>query len=135
MAKAFLEPKTFNKVKFVYSDDLNSMKTMENLFDMDQLESSFGGKNTRGFDINEYANRMREDDKRMPSLWTRGGPNSIVPETSAPSLDLNADSNSEISETDETESSHEITSTEGGIAAIDSGGKEPVNVLPDSVKV
>lgn len=72
MVKPFLEPKTYNKVKFVYSDDLNSKKIMEDLFDMDQLESAFGGNDATGFDIGKYAERMREDDKRMPSTWTRG---------------------------------------------------------------
>ncbi|XP_065880686.1 uncharacterized protein [Euphorbia lathyris] len=143
MAKAFLEPKTYNKVKFVYSDDLNSMKIMEDLFDMEQLESSFGGKDTQGFDINIYADRMREDDKRMPSVWTRGSPlPSVVPETSvtsAASLDLSVDLNSDTSETDETESSllqrkdSETISTEEDIVVADSGGKESENVSPDEV--
>ncbi|KAI6689344.1 hypothetical protein NL676_026172 [Syzygium grande] len=51
VVKPFLEPKTYNKVKFVYSDDLNSKKIMEDLFDMDQLESAFGGNDATGFDI------------------------------------------------------------------------------------
>uniref|UniRef100_A0A5B7A6X1 Putative Sec14p-like phosphatidylinositol transfer family protein isoform 1 n=1 Tax=Davidia involucrata TaxID=16924 RepID=A0A5B7A6X1_DAVIN len=66
VVKPFLEPKTANKVKFVYSDDPNTKNIMEDLFDMDQLESAFGGKDNTGFDINKYAERMREDDKRMP---------------------------------------------------------------------
>ncbi|KAK3438064.1 hypothetical protein EUGRSUZ_F02445 [Eucalyptus grandis] len=72
VVKPFLEPKTYNKVKFVYSDDLNSKKIMEDLFDMDRLESAFGGNDANGFDIGKYAERMREDDKRMPLAWTRG---------------------------------------------------------------
>ncbi|KAF8024895.1 hypothetical protein BT93_F1903 [Corymbia citriodora subsp. variegata] len=72
VVKPFLEPKTYNKVKFVYADALNSKKIMEDLFDMDQLESAFGGNDATGFDIGKYAERMREDDKRMPSAWTRG---------------------------------------------------------------
>ena len=43
MAKAFLEPKTHNKVKFVYADEINTKKIMEDLFDMDRLEAAFGG--------------------------------------------------------------------------------------------
>lgn len=72
VVKPFLEPKTYNKVKFVHSDDLNSKKIMEDLFDMDQLESAFGGNDAAGFEIVKYAERMREDDKRVPSVWTRG---------------------------------------------------------------
>lgn len=72
MVKPFLEPKTANKVKFVYPNDVESMKLMEDLFDMEQLESAFGGKSEMGFEINNYAERMREDDKRMPLFWTKG---------------------------------------------------------------
>ncbi|GAB4845065.1 hypothetical protein Ancab_038471 [Ancistrocladus abbreviatus] len=71
IVKPFLEPKTRKKVKFVYPEDANSMKIMEELFDMDQLESAFGGNNREGFDINKYAERMKEDDKRMPAFWTK----------------------------------------------------------------
>ena len=73
MIKPFLEPKTCNKVKFVYSNDPNAKKIMEDVFDMDKLESAFGGNDTVGFNINKYAERMREDDKKIPSFWTRDG--------------------------------------------------------------
>ncbi|XAR48577.1 hypothetical protein NMG60_11031447 [Bertholletia excelsa] len=72
VVKPFLEPKTANKVKFVYADDPNTHKIMEDLFDVDQLESAFGGKDTEGFDVNKYAERMREDDKKMLSFWANG---------------------------------------------------------------
>ncbi|GAB4861195.1 hypothetical protein Ancab_036354 [Ancistrocladus abbreviatus] len=68
IVKPFLEPKTRKKVKFVYPDDANSRKVLEEIFDMDQLESAFGGNNTDGFDINKYAERMKEDDKGIPAL-------------------------------------------------------------------
>ncbi|KAF8404557.1 hypothetical protein HHK36_009444 [Tetracentron sinense] len=74
VVKPFLEPKTYRKVKFVYSDDVNTKKIMEDLFDMDKLESAFGGNNQVDFDINDYAERMREDDKKMSSFWTRDNP-------------------------------------------------------------
>lgn len=72
LVKPFLEPKTANKVKFVYSDDHNSLKIMEEHFDMDKLESSFGGNSPVGFNITDYAVRMREDDAKMPLFWSRG---------------------------------------------------------------
>lgn len=74
VVKPFLEPKTYNKVKFVYHDDLETKKIMEDLFDMDMLESSFGGNNNAGFDINTYAERMKEDDEKMVDFWTKGNP-------------------------------------------------------------
>ncbi|KAL4278252.1 hypothetical protein GQ457_03G033090 [Hibiscus cannabinus] len=96
----FLEPKTQNKVKFVYSDDPSSKKIMEDLFDMEKLESAFGGNDDSGFNISNYAERMREDDKRMPAFWTRGNPQSSAPPQPVPtlpvdlnSINLNSDSN------------------------------------------
>ncbi|CAL9215886.1 unnamed protein product [Arabidopsis halleri] len=66
MVKPFLEPKTCNKVKFVYSDDNLSKKLLEDLFDMEQLEVAFGGKNSdAGFNFEKYAERMREDDLKF----------------------------------------------------------------------
>ncbi|GAB2217224.1 hypothetical protein Droror1_Dr00000396 [Drosera rotundifolia] len=69
--KPFLEHRTRNKVKFVYPNNADSMKILEELFDMDCLESCFGGNNTEKFDIQKYAERMKEDDKRMPLFWTK----------------------------------------------------------------
>jgi hypothetical protein len=103
VVKPFLESKTYNKVKFVYADDNSSKKVVEDLFDMDQLESAFGGNDSRGFDINEYAERMREDDKRRMSFWTRGNPPPASPQpalTSAAldSLNLESDSDASVNE-------------------------------------
>lgn len=103
LVKPFLEPKTYNKVKFVYSEDLNTKKIMEDLFDIEKLEAAFGGKDTAGFDINKYAERMKEDDKRMPAIWTGGNPplaaSQNVPTSAALSLDsVKLDSNSDSSD-------------------------------------
>lgn len=62
MVKPFLEPKTYKKVKFVYSDEPQTMKVMEALFDMDKLESAFGGKNTDNFEFEAYAKRMKDEE-------------------------------------------------------------------------
>ncbi|XP_042495303.1 phosphatidylinositol transfer protein 3-like [Macadamia integrifolia] len=76
VVKPFLEPRTSRKVKFVYPDDPNSKKIMEELFDMDKLEVAFGGNNQTSFNFSDYAEMMREDDKRIPTFWTRE--NSLV---------------------------------------------------------
>lgn len=65
MVKPFLEPKTYRKVTFAYPDSPKSRTMMEELFDMDKLESCFGGKNTAGMDFEAYGQKMREDDKKM----------------------------------------------------------------------
>ncbi|KAM7253024.1 hypothetical protein ACFE04_025642 [Oxalis oulophora] len=64
MVKPFLEQKTRNKVTFVYEDNQNSKKLMEEVFNMNDLESAFGGNNPSGFEISKYAERMKEDDKK-----------------------------------------------------------------------
>lgn len=69
MAKPFLEAKTTNKVKFVYSNDPNTNKIMDELFDMEVVETAFGGKDEQEFDINRYTERMREDEKKLPTIW------------------------------------------------------------------
>lgn len=71
VAKPFLEPKTCAKLNFVYSDDPASMKIMENLFDLDKLESAFGGNNPARFNIDNFANKMKEDDKKMLLYWNK----------------------------------------------------------------
>ncbi|KAL5208154.1 hypothetical protein ABZP36_032589 [Zizania latifolia] len=70
MARTALEEKTFNKVKFVYPDRPDTNKIMEDLFNMEELECAFGGKNQATFNINEYAAKMREDDNKMPLFWS-----------------------------------------------------------------
>ncbi|OMO94257.1 hypothetical protein COLO4_16447 [Corchorus olitorius] len=120
VAKPFLEPKTQNKVKFVYSDDPNSKKIMEDLFDMDKLESAFGGNDDSGFNINKYAERMREDDKRIPAFWTRGNPQSEAPEPAPTSpIDLssvNLKTDSDTSDNDKVDSSPSHVSDSEGLS-------------------
>lgn len=98
MVKPILETKTYNKVKFGYSEDQNTKKIMEDLFDLDHLESAFGGNDTTPFDINKYAERMKEDDKKIPSFWTRETSPSSVP-VDVPSLDsIKLDTDSDASD-------------------------------------
>ncbi|EOY10396.1 Sec14p-like phosphatidylinositol transfer family protein isoform 3 [Theobroma cacao] len=66
--KPFLEPKTYKKVKFVYSDDPKSQKIIEEVFDLDKLDVAFGGRNTAGFDYQAYAQQMKEDDIKKSNV-------------------------------------------------------------------
>lgn len=61
--KHFLEPKMDEKVKFVYNDSSESQKILGDMFDLDELEHIFGGRNTADFDINVYAERMKRRDR------------------------------------------------------------------------
>ena len=59
----FVEPEMKEKVRFVYSNNSESLRTMTDMFDPDKLESAFGGQNTWGIDIVEYSERMRRRDQ------------------------------------------------------------------------
>ncbi|XP_061351134.1 uncharacterized protein LOC133296204 isoform X2 [Gastrolobium bilobum] len=107
MVKPILEPKTYNKVKFGYSDDQNTKKIMEDLFDLDRVETAFGGKDDTGFDISRYAEKMKEDDKKIPSFWTRENSPSSVP-NNVPSLDsIRLDADSDASDNEKIDGSPE----------------------------
>ncbi|KAI4348527.1 hypothetical protein L6164_009240 [Bauhinia variegata] len=68
MVKPFLEPKTFRKARFVYPDNPKSRMIMDELFDLNDLEPFFGGRNALGFNYKVYAEKMKEDDKKMSDL-------------------------------------------------------------------
>ena len=92
---------------------------MEELFDIDKLESAFGGKNSVGFDYEAYAVRMKEDDK-MSHLGTSGCSSpyqsSIMSETQL-SESLASDQGSDGNHSDEggISSSEELTSSDLGV--------------------
>ncbi|KAK4341432.1 hypothetical protein RND71_039933 [Anisodus tanguticus] len=44
-------------------------KMMEELFEISLMESAFGGDDKADFDVNKYAERMREDDKKFSFFW------------------------------------------------------------------
>ncbi|KAK7282794.1 hypothetical protein RIF29_11857 [Crotalaria pallida] len=97
MVKPLLETTIHNKLKFGYSGDRDTKKMMQDLFDMDKLEAAFGGKYETVFDVNKYAERMKEEDMKTLSFWTPSNTLSSVPAQNITSLDsikLNADSDS-----------------------------------------
>lgn len=130
LAKPFLEPKTQEKVKFVYSDNLNTKQIVEDLFDMDQVESAFGGSNDSGFNITKYAERMREDDKKKLSFWTCGNSPSdtqqpsLTSAASPDSLTLNSDLNA--SDNDNDRAGTPSHGTESVVSPASPEGKLPV---------
>ncbi|KAL5203127.1 hypothetical protein ABZP36_014079 [Zizania latifolia] len=62
IAKQFLDAKLNEKVKFLYTNKLESHNMLSEMFDMDKLETAFGGRNTHSFDFDNYADRMRTGD-------------------------------------------------------------------------
>lgn len=69
IVKYFLDPKTFQKVKFVYPKNEESMELMHKHFDVEILPVEFGGKNKVEYDHEEFSKMMMEDDIKSVKLW------------------------------------------------------------------
>ncbi|KAI9113606.1 hypothetical protein K1719_015533 [Acacia pycnantha] len=67
--KYFLDPVTFQKVKFVYPKDKESEELMKSLFDVENLPTEFGGKATLKYDHEEFSRMMIEDDAKTAKFW------------------------------------------------------------------
>ncbi|KAF9609828.1 hypothetical protein IFM89_018770 [Coptis chinensis] len=67
--KYFLDPKTFQKVKFVYPKNKDSVELMRSFFDMENLPAEFGGEAKLQYDHEEFSRMMAEDDVKASSLW------------------------------------------------------------------
>lgn len=120
MVKPFLEPKTFKKVRFVYSDNPQSQKTMEDLFDIEKLESAFGGRNPSGFDYEAYAQRMKEDDKKMSDFIESGCSPSYQP--------------SIMSESQQSDSLASEGSDEAGLSSGDEAASSNLEIIGDEIQ-
>ncbi|KAH8954643.1 hypothetical protein BDL97_08G090400 [Sphagnum fallax] len=70
IVKPFLDPRTARKVKFVYSDDAESMKVLDTLFDKDKVDASLADDD---FDLAEYAKLMQSDDEKAAVTWNLRG--------------------------------------------------------------
>ncbi|KAH9605636.1 hypothetical protein KSS87_021612 [Heliosperma pusillum] len=69
VVKYFLDPKTFQKVKFVYPNDKESVELMTIYFDVENLPKEFGGNATLEYDHEEFSRLMTEDDAKSSKLW------------------------------------------------------------------
>ncbi|MBA0707013.1 hypothetical protein Golax_019095, partial [Gossypium laxum] len=67
--KYFLDPKTAQKVKFVYPRNKDSMELMKSYFDVEDLPSEFGGNGTLKYDHEEFSRLMAEDDVKTAKFW------------------------------------------------------------------
>ncbi|KAL2643750.1 hypothetical protein R1flu_011337 [Riccia fluitans] len=68
IVKPFLDPKTFRKVYFVYSKNPESSTVLEELFDMDKLETGFGGRNSSTFNFEEGSRPVAAFSEGDPPL-------------------------------------------------------------------
>jgi len=69
IVKYFLEAKTFQKVKFVYPKNKDSVELMRTYFDEQNLPKEFGGKALLNYDFEEFSKMMTQDDVKSASLW------------------------------------------------------------------
>ncbi|KAL9245864.1 hypothetical protein vseg_019466 [Gypsophila vaccaria] len=69
VVKYFLDPKTFQKVKFVYPKNKESAELMTIYFDVENLPKEFGGTATLEYDHEEFSRMMAEDDVKTSKIW------------------------------------------------------------------
>lgn len=69
--KPFLDPKTFRKVKFVYSKNAESQKILTELFEEDTIKSTFEDPND--YTHEDYAKLMEDDDLKSALYWKGAG--------------------------------------------------------------
>lgn len=67
--KYFLDPKTFQKVKFVNPKDKGSEELMKSYFDMENLPNVFGGKATLEYDHQQFSQMMTQDELKTAQFW------------------------------------------------------------------
>ncbi|KAL0449946.1 UNVERIFIED_CONTAM: Phosphatidylinositol transfer protein PDR16, partial [Sesamum latifolium] len=69
VVKYFVDQKTFQKIKFVYPNNKDSLEVMKSFFDAENLPSEFGGKATLKYDHEEFSRLMAEDDIKTAKYW------------------------------------------------------------------
>lgn len=72
VVKYFLDPQTFQTVKFVYPNDKNSVQLLDSFFDIENLPSELGGKATLKYDHQKFSVLMEKDEERTASFWGIG---------------------------------------------------------------
>lgn len=69
IVKYFLDPKTFQKVKFVYPKNKDSVELMKSYFDEENLPTVFGGKAMLNYNHEEFSKLMSQDDLKTAAFW------------------------------------------------------------------
>jgi len=68
--KVFLDPKTIEKVNFVYQKDEESMKVLYKYIDPEVLPVEFGGNSDVIYNHEEYSELMIKDDIETANFWS-----------------------------------------------------------------
>ncbi|RDX97267.1 Random slug protein 5, partial [Mucuna pruriens] len=69
IVKYFLDSKTFQKVKFVYPKNKDSVELMRSYFDEENLPKELGGKSTMSYNHEEFSRLMVQDDLKCAAFW------------------------------------------------------------------
>nr|XP_043607531.1 CRAL-TRIO domain-containing protein C23B6.04c-like [Erigeron canadensis] len=69
IVKYFLDPKTIDKIKFVYPKNEKSVELMRSYFDVDNLPTEFGGKATMKYNHEDFSKLMVQDDMKAAKFW------------------------------------------------------------------
>ncbi|XP_028802978.1 phosphatidylinositol transfer protein 3 [Neltuma alba] len=69
IVKYFLDTKTFQKVKFVYPKNKDSVELMKSYFDEENLPTVFGGKAILNYNHEEFSRLMSQDDLKTAAFW------------------------------------------------------------------
>lgn len=69
IVKYFLDNKTFQKVKFVYPKNKDSVELMQSHFDEENLPTELGGKSTMNYNHEEFSKIMVQDDLKCVAFW------------------------------------------------------------------
>nr|GLL26323.1 random slug protein 5-like isoform X4 [Ipomoea trifida] len=69
VVKCFADPRSFQKVKFVYPNNKDSMEVMESFFDSENLPKEFGGKAPLKYDHEEFSKLMIQEDIKTAKFW------------------------------------------------------------------
>lgn len=67
MWKPFIDPTTYKKARFVYTNDPSTLKMIEDLFDQDSVDFNFKGQ----YKHTEYARLMQADDLTKEVFWNQ----------------------------------------------------------------
>nr|AFK40904.1 unknown [Lotus japonicus] len=69
IVKYFMDTKTFQKVKFVYSENKDSVELMRSYFDEENLPKELGGKSLMNYNHEEFSKLMTQDDLKCAAFW------------------------------------------------------------------
>ncbi|KAM0951601.1 putative CRAL-TRIO lipid binding domain, CRAL/TRIO domain, CRAL/TRIO domain superfamily [Dioscorea sansibarensis] len=79
IVKYFLDPMTFQKVKFIYPKNEETVDLIQRNFDIETLPKEFGGKNDMQYNHEEFSRLMEKDDMRMAGFWESNEKSKQVP--------------------------------------------------------